>query len=150
MDSRISILIVDDERPLCETLKDLLEVRGHRVDFRNTAREALEAAVRDWSRSFAASDLHSYFRLYAEDFSYRGMSRDEWMAYRLANTARRVLDDLLIEELVLLADPEEDGLYVSRFRQTLVRGEQRLTTMKRLYWRRLESGAFEIVAEDNG
>lgn len=118
-------------------------------ELRETA-AALESAVRAWSRNFAASDLHSYFRLYADDFSYRGMSRDDWMAYRVETTADRVLDDFLIEELVLLADPEEDDLYVSRFRQTLVQGDKRLTTMKRLYWRRLQSGTFEIVAEDNG
>jgi len=50
----------------------------------------------------------------------------------------------------VLADPEDENLILSRFRQTIVRGEQRVTTMKRLYWRRDADGRFRIVAEDNG
>jgi hypothetical protein len=110
----------------------------------------LEAALRAWASSLAAGDLHSYFRMYAQGFSYLGMSRDEWMAFRLEAIGNRVLDDLVIDELSLLADPVEDGLYVSRFLQTLVEGDRRVTTMKRLYWRQNDGGSFVIVAEDNG
>lgn len=110
----------------------------------------LDAALRAWASSLAAGDLHSYFRMYAQGFSYLGMSRDEWMAFRLEAIGNRVLDDLVIDELSLLADPVEDRLYVSRFLQTLVEGGRRVTTMKRLYWRRNDDGSFVIVAEDNG
>lgn len=143
-------MIAGDMTPLKTPVIIAREMQWRDADELRETAAALESAVRAWSRSLAAADLYSYFRLYAADFRYRGMSRDEWMAYRLDTTADRVLDALLVEELVLLADPEEEGLYVSRFRQTMVQGDKRVTTMKRLYWRRLESGAFEIVAEDNG
>ena len=51
---------------------------------------------------------------------------------------------------MLLADPEEPGLYLSRFTQTITEHERTMVTIKRLYWRRSENGELRIVAEDNG
>jgi hypothetical protein len=50
----------------------------------------------------------------------------------------------------LLVDPEESGLYLSRFRQTIVDDDGSIVTTKRLYWRRNGQGKLLIVAEDNG
>jgi hypothetical protein len=52
--------------------------------------------------------------------------------------------------LLLLAYPEEDGLYLSRF-QTETVDNQRLTVSRtRLYWRRDADGELRIIAEDDG
>lgn len=40
MDRRIAILVVDDDREVCRTLADILELHGHLV---NTAENAIEA-----------------------------------------------------------------------------------------------------------
>ena len=112
-------------------------------------RDELKDALQQWATHYSDADMFAYFELYAEEFTYRGLSRDEWMAFRMQTSATRILDELLIEELYLLADPEEPGLYLSRFTQTLLEGERRVTTTKRLYWKRLD-GRFQIVAEDNG
>jgi murein L,D-transpeptidase YafK len=112
-------------------------------------RDELKAALDQWAVHYRDADMLAYFELYAEEFTYRGLSRDEWMAYRLQTTATRTLDELRIDELYILADPEEPGLYLSRFTQTLLEGDGRVTTTKRLYWKRLD-GRFQIVAEDNG
>lgn len=118
------------------------------ADLRKT-RDELKAALDQWAVHYRDADMLAYFELYAEEFTYRGLSREEWMAFRMQTSATRVLDELLIEELYLLADPEEPGLYLSRFTQTLSAGDRRVTTTKRLYWKRLD-GRFQIVAEDNG
>lgn len=55
-----------------------------------------------------------------------------------------------IDDVLLLADPEEAGLYLSRFRQSIDYGDRTIETMKRLYWRKTPEGVFKIVAEDNG
>lgn len=112
--------------------------------------EDLRAAVDAWARSYRSGDLFRYFGLYDDRFVYRGMDRGEWLAYRTDTIGSRVLDELIIRNLTLLAEPDDDGLYLSRFEQTLVEGERRITTMKRLYWRRSGNGVFRIVAEDNG
>lgn len=112
-------------------------------------RKELEDALQQWAAHYSTADMVAYFQLYADEFTYRGLSREEWMAFRMQTSATRVLDELLIEELYLLADPEEPGLYLSRFTQTLSAGDRRVTTTKRLYWKRLD-GRFQIVAEDNG
>jgi len=52
--------------------------------------------------------------------------------------------------VLLLADPEDDGLYLSRFRQAITYDDRTIATIKRLYWRRSEDGELRIVAEDNG
>ncbi len=55
-----------------------------------------------------------------------------------------------LEEVVLLADPEEEGVFLSRFRQKIVGPEHTIVTIKRLYWKRTDDGVLKIVAEDNG
>lgn len=110
----------------------------------------LQAAVDAWAQSYKSGDLHRYFSLYDDDFVYRGMDRTEWLAFRTATVGSRALDELIIKGLTLLAVPDDDALYLSRFEQTLVEGARRVTTMKRLYWRRTGKGVFRIVAEDNG
>jgi murein L,D-transpeptidase YafK len=114
------------------------------------ARDEIAAALDTWTQSIRSGDLHRYLSLYADNFVYRGMNRDEWVRYRVETIGARSIDDVLLSDLLLLADPEDAALYLSRFRQTVVEGDRTVVTMKRLYWRRAEDGALRIVAEDNG
>ena len=113
------------------------------------AREDLKAALEVWQQSLLAGDLHRFLSLYADDFRHWGMNRSEWLAYRQASFTNAV-DDVSLDDIVLLGDPEEEGLYLSRFRQTIVEPERTVVTIKRLYWRRTAAGDLKIVAEDNG
>ena len=88
--------------------------------------------------------------MYADEFVYRGMSRAEWSAYRVHTSGSRILDDFTVADVLLLADPEDDGLYLSRFRQQVTEAGRTVATTKRLYWRKSREGEFRIVAEDNG
>ena len=78
------------------------------------------------------------------------MTLPEWSAFRLKTVATRPIDDFTIDEIMLLADPEEPGLFLSRFRQQITATGRTVTTIKRLYWRMTSAGKFRIVAEDNG
>lgn len=113
-------------------------------------RNELRAAVERWSQAFGAADLDTYFALYAKDFSYRNLQRDEWQAFREQSLGVRGAVSISIDELLLMVDPQDDGLFLSRFEQRLLGDGIRLATTKRLYWRRDASGALRIVAEDNG
>jgi murein L,D-transpeptidase YafK len=113
-------------------------------------RAALRGVVDSWAASYASGDLHQYLSLYADDFSYRGMSRDDWNAFRTQSITRAPPQGVELEELLLLAVPEHDGLYLSRFRQVITYEDRTVATIKRLYWRRSSTGELEIVAEDNG
>jgi hypothetical protein len=113
-------------------------------------RQLLLTALEDWADSFRSGDWHRYLSMYAEDFVYRGMDRDEWIAYRLKTAGTRKIEDYSVDEVLLLADPEEDNLYLSRFRQTITESGRILATTKRLYWRKSAAGELQIVAEDNG
>lgn len=110
-------------------------------------RGALAAALDEWAAAVRDGDLRRYLSLYAADFAWRGLDRDEWAALR-AQTLRRS-PELRLEEVLLLQDPEEETLYLSRFRQSRREGGREVVTLKRIYWRRTAAG-FEIVAEDNG
>jgi len=112
-------------------------------------RHDLSSALDDWTASVRDGDLHRYLSLYSADFAYRGMDRSKWAAFR-TSTFSVPIQEFEISDILLLADPEEQGLYLSRFQQTVVDNDRRVTTTKRLYWRRSESGALEVVAEDNG
>ena len=113
-------------------------------------REQLLEALDNWSQSYRSGDWYSHLSMYSGEFSYRGMSRDEWTAYRLSTVGQRVIDDFAIADITLIADPVEPGLYVSRFRQEITESGRTIAATKRLYWQRSAQGDFMIVAEDNG
>jgi len=109
------------------------------------------AAVLDlWAASNRSGDLHQYLSLYADEFEYRGMDRGEWAAYRLRTVSEAMIQEFELQDVLLLADPEDSGLYLSRFRQKIVDGGRMIVTTKRLYWRRNAEGDLKIIAEDNG
>ena len=117
---------------------------------RRLVAEQLERAVMQWASSLADGDLHTHLSLYSDSFERWSMNRDEWAAFVVQTSAERPISSIGVDELLLLGYPGEDGLYLSRFRQ-LTTGREKVTeTIKRLYWRRDEHGAYRIVAEDNG
>ena len=126
------------------------ELRWRSASELGAVRDELKSAIAEWVDAQANNDLHAYLSLYAEDFRYRGMTLAERASFRAQTLADRGEADVTIDELLLLADPEEEGLYLSRFRQRVVRAAAETITMKRLYWKRSDDGALKIVAEDNG
>ena len=114
-------------------------------------RDELEKSVRQWADALERGDVFAYLDAYDESFGHWSMDRDEWVAFSLQTFGTRVLRDVSVSELLLLGDPVEGGLYLSRFRLSLVEeGGREIFYMHRLYWRRSESGAMKIVAEDSG
>jgi murein L,D-transpeptidase YafK len=103
-----------------------------------------------WKNSLARGELRTYLSLYADDFQYRGMGKEEWSSYRLGVFAARQLNGVTIDNVMLLADPEEPNLFLSRFTQVLLTDAGPVTTTKRLYWRRYDGSRWEIVSEDSG
>jgi len=113
-------------------------------------RDEFSRALDTWVSSYESGDLHQYLSLYADDFSYRGMSREEWATFRSQSITRAPPLSVELNDVLLLADPEDDGLYLSRFRQAIAYEDRTIATIKRLYWRRSDDGELKIVAEDNG
>jgi len=114
-------------------------------------RIALEQAVLHWAESLEQGDMYAWLNYYDDEFQHWGMNKEEWSAFSLETVGRRPIDDVKVSNLVLLADPVEDGLYLSRFRLEISEGMSRkVISMRRMYWRRSESGALKIVAEDSG
>jgi len=103
-----------------------------------------------WRDSLAKGDLYTYLSLYADDFRYRGMDRDAWSSYRLGVFEARQLDGVALDDVMLVRDPEEPGLYLSRFTQVLMTATGPVTTTKRLYWRRGSGSQWRIISEDSG
>ena len=118
------------------------ELERTRLEFR--------LVLETWKRSLASGDHKTYLSLYAEDFRYRDMDKNEWSSYRLGVFEARRLDGVTIDNVMLFADPEEPNLYLSRFTQVLLTDAGPVTTTKRLYWRRQDSSRWAIVAEDSG
>ena len=113
-------------------------------------RDQLLAVLDIWSSSYRDGDWNRFLSLYSRDFAYRGMNREEWSAYRVQTVGARLIDDFTVDDILLLADPEEDGLYLSRFQQVITESGRPVVTTKRLYWRKSPHGDLLIVAEDNG
>ena len=86
------------------------ELQTSSVQQMKETRQLLLTALEDWADSFRSGDWHRYLSMYAEDFVYRGMDRDEWIAYRLKTAGTRKIEDYSVHDVLLLADPEEDNL----------------------------------------
>ncbi|MFQ5609867.1 MAG: L,D-transpeptidase family protein, partial [Woeseiaceae bacterium] len=110
----------------------------------------LKQAIARWAEDYGNANLHGYLSTYSNDFSYRGMKLNEWASFRVQMLKMRGKVSVGVDDLLLLADPEEPGLFLSRFREVVTSGEGRAATIKRLYWRRADDGSWKIVAEDNG
>jgi len=142
--------LADKFVPLVTPVIVTREMRWENAETIQNLRRELNAAINAWAQSYGNADLHAYLSLYADDFSYRGMKLNEWASFRLQTLEQRGAVEITIDELVLLADPEEGGLFVARFRETMSGPELGSHTIKRLYWRRDSEGEWRIVAEDNG
>ena len=110
----------------------------------------LEMAVAAWAASLERGDMQAHLSLYSEDFHHWTMNKHEWSALLLGTLGRRPITDVTVSELLLLADPNDNGLYLSRFGLTVVEGSRTVESTKRLYWRRSVSGVLQIAAEDAG
>ena len=129
---------------------------GRQVEFAaesstEAVRAELETAVDAWAAALESGDLVAYLDAYDESFQHWSMGRDEWVAFSLQTFGRQSLGDVAVSGLLLLGDPVEDGLYLSRFRLALAEEDGReVVYTHRLYWRRSPSGTLKIVAEDAG
>jgi len=126
------------------------EVAWGKASDNDTLRVELENQIADWVASKAKGDLFTFLSLYDKDFKRWGMDKSEWSTLNLQSVSQRKTREIELSELLLLAYPDEEGLYLSRFRQTVKDGEREIVSTARLYWRRDASGTLKIVAEDNG
>lgn len=117
---------------------------------RDALRTELRNVVQHWAAALATNDVHRYLSMYAVEFSYRGMKLGEWASFRVQTFESRGEINVAVDDLLLLAEPDEEGLYLSRFRQTMTEGDTTSVTTKRLYWQRNSDGRLKIIAEDNG
>jgi murein L,D-transpeptidase YafK len=136
--------------PLVTPVLIAREIRWTSPELLESAHAELRLALDTWVSSYASGDLHRYLSLYDDDFSYRGMNRDEWVTYRTQSITRVPAQRVELDDVLLLVDPEDSALYLARFRQEIVYENRAITTVKRLYWRRSADGVLRIVAEDNG
>ena len=125
------------------------------VNWKQTAdtealRTELASAVEQWAKSRAEGDLHAYLSLYDSEFNRWGLSRREWSSLILQTDRLRSIQSVTVSELLLVAYPEEDGVYLSRFVQAVVKDGHEVTTTARLYWRRDSDGELKIIAEGRG
>lgn len=113
-------------------------------------RAELEETVSRWADSLQSGDLHAYLSLYDDEFRHWSMNKDEWIAFRTETLASRPIQKVTIDDLLLLGDPVENELYLSRFRLVTNESTGTLEVTKRLYWQRTGAGALKIIAEDSG
>ena len=118
------------------------EIDALRLEFR--------LALEKWRESLQSGDVLDYLSFYADDFRYRDMDRSAWSAYRMNVFDARTFDSVVVEDVMLVADPEEPGLFLSRFTQVLATADGPVRTVKRLYWRRTGDQGWQIVSEDSG
>lgn len=79
------------------------------------SRIAFRMVLDDWRQSQEVGDLISYLALYSKDFRYRNLDKNAWSDYRLSVFEARDVITLRLEDVLLVADPEANDLYLSRF-----------------------------------
>ncbi len=115
---------------------------------KGSIRSSLIVQLEAWRDAMAAADAIAYLSLYAPDFRYRGLARDEWAAFRAAQLDTGSL--VAIDDLLILLDPGDPRLAITRFTARIPANGGETSLTKRLYWRRFDDDRWLIVAEDNG
>ncbi len=113
-------------------------------------RSELQGRISEWVQSKASGDSFAFLSLYDDRFRRWGMGKAEWTAVNLQAARERTVLEVSFSELLLLAYPEEDGLYFSRFRYAAEVDDGEIVSTIRLYWRRDAQGVLRIVAENVG
>ena len=113
-------------------------------------RDELESRIAQWANSKASGNLHAYLSLYDSDFVRWGMDKAEWSSFSLQTTSLHNNRKVSFSDLLLLGYPEETGLFLSRFRLTVIEDAREVTSTRRLYRRRGPNGVLKIIAEDVG
>jgi murein L,D-transpeptidase YafK len=144
------LLLVDLLKPLVTPVIVAREVKWATPGDIEARRLEFRLALDQWRESFAAGDLYTYLSLYADDFTFESLNRDEWAAFRYNVFENRALQGVTLNDVMLVADPEVPNLYLSRFTQVLMTADGAVTTNKRLYWRRSGENRWEIISEDAG
>jgi hypothetical protein len=112
---------------------------------------ALEEAVRQWARALEQGDMVTWIDSYDPDFEHLGLDKAEWTALALQAFGQRPIRSVAVSDLLLLADPAEDGLFLSRFQLDVAEDDgRRVVSVRRLYWRLGPGSVFRIVAQDAG
>ena len=142
--------LADELEPLVTPVIVARELTWATADELEKMRLEFRLALDMWRQSLAEGDLLTYLSLYADEFRHRDMDRDDWSSYRLSVFEARQLEDVTLNDVMLLADPETADLFLSRFTQILVTDSGPVQTTKRLYWRRSAGATWRIVAEDAG
>ena len=112
--------------------------------------DEITAVLRDWSSAWRAGDVDAYLATYAADFAPAGLSRSEWIEAKTRAFGAEAVSEVDISDELIIAYPEEPGLFLARFTLALTSGGRRLETLKRLYIRREEDGGLRIVSAGNG
>jgi len=110
----------------------------------------LENRIEEWANSQRNGDLYAYLSLYSDAFRRWEMNKVEWSSLALQTPSRHTRRKIDLSNLLLVGYPEEEGVYLSRFKLAVVENDRELTRTTRLYWRREANGALMIVAEDDG
>ena len=113
-------------------------------------RVELAGKIEEWATAKVRRDLHGYLSLYDEQFARWAMDKREWSSLNLQTMSLHSIESVVVSDLLLLAYPEEEGIYLSRFTQLVVKDGREISATARLYWRRDENGKLKIIAEDSG
>ncbi|MBT8088028.1 MAG: L,D-transpeptidase family protein [Gammaproteobacteria bacterium] len=126
------------------------EVRWLEEQKLDALRAELTSSLDAWARTLELGEIDDHLSLYDDEFRHWGMDRTEWGVLQRTAIPARAIDAVDLGELLLLADPEQDGLFLSRFQLLVNEASGTTAFTKRLYWRRAANGELKIVAEDAG
>jgi len=117
---------------------------------RQALRSELENRIGEWAHSKQDGDLYAYLSFYSDEFQRWGMNKAEWSSLSVQTKSLRPIQRVTVSDLLLVAYPQEEGMYLSRFQTETVDDGRKTVSRTRLYWRRDADGALRIVAEDDG
>ena len=133
--------LMDSLKPLVTPVIVARELKWATPSDLEKIRIELHIALQMWRQSLEEGDFLTHLSLYSDEFSTHASNEGRM---RIKN-----VDTVNLKNVMLLADPEELGLYLSRFTQELVTDGEKVTLTKRLYWKHREDNLWQIVAEDS-
>jgi murein L,D-transpeptidase YafK len=107
-------------------------------------------AIESWKADWESLDNESYLKHYHSDFTDTKRDLTKWSAYKTRVNSRKKYIKVKLEELSVIAYPNEKNLVATRFYQRYESSNFSWKGWKHLLWRRDESGSWRILYEGNG
>ena len=117
------------------------------LDAQEAEKQALQAAIEDWRKAWAAQDTDAYLSYYSKKFFYSDGGLNKWADYKRGIQASKPKVSIQIEDVSMFTYPStKQPVILVNFEQSFKSASLQNKMLKRQYWM-FENNQWKIIYE---